>query len=335
MRKQEEGEPVDAFITALYALAEHCSFGMLHDELIRDRIVVGIRNSALSEKLQLSPNLRLSHHPGPPVRGNKGQQQLLRGDSLVGSVKPKQGNTDQKGGSPGAKCQKCGWKATQDLQHCPARNAVCWKCHKRGHFQYVCRSQVLSVNTIETATGDTGDSFLGTLGARESPWEVTFQINNKPITFNIDTGAEVTVVSEATHRQIGSPVLVPPDRCLKGPDSHTLSTLGYFTTTLTTGGTQSLQRVYVVEELDCSLLGRPAIEGLGLVSRVKALSSKSEDLLRQRFPRLFSGLGKMDGDYTIKLKKGVHTTSHTNPSLTCSQSRTTTDAGPGGDQKGD
>ncbi|XP_055922791.1 uncharacterized protein K02A2.6-like [Eupeodes corollae] len=40
-RKQEEGEPVDTFITSLYALAEHCNFGALHDELIRDRIVVG------------------------------------------------------------------------------------------------------------------------------------------------------------------------------------------------------------------------------------------------------------------------------------------------------
>ena len=44
MRKQEEEEPVDAFIASLYALAEHCSFGALHDEVIRDRIVVGIRD---------------------------------------------------------------------------------------------------------------------------------------------------------------------------------------------------------------------------------------------------------------------------------------------------
>ena len=26
-RKQEEGEPVDSFITALYCLAEHCGYG--------------------------------------------------------------------------------------------------------------------------------------------------------------------------------------------------------------------------------------------------------------------------------------------------------------------
>ena len=59
-RRQEEGEPVETFITALYALAEHCGYGNLHDEMIRDRIVVGIRNSKLSEKLQLDSELTLA-----------------------------------------------------------------------------------------------------------------------------------------------------------------------------------------------------------------------------------------------------------------------------------
>lgn len=30
-RKQEEGESIDAFITDLYALVEHCGYGALHD----------------------------------------------------------------------------------------------------------------------------------------------------------------------------------------------------------------------------------------------------------------------------------------------------------------
>ena len=51
MRRQEEGEPVDVFITALYNLASKCDYGTLNDELIRDRIVVGIRNQSLSEKM--------------------------------------------------------------------------------------------------------------------------------------------------------------------------------------------------------------------------------------------------------------------------------------------
>ena len=58
MRKQE-GEPVDAFTTDLYSLSEHHAYGTLHNEMIRDRIVAGIRNSALSERLQLDAALTL------------------------------------------------------------------------------------------------------------------------------------------------------------------------------------------------------------------------------------------------------------------------------------
>ena len=58
-RTQEEGEAVDDFIMDLYHLAKHCIYGALHDELIRDRIVVGLRNAAVSEKLQFDADLTL------------------------------------------------------------------------------------------------------------------------------------------------------------------------------------------------------------------------------------------------------------------------------------
>ena len=50
---------MDAFITALYGLAEHCGYAGLHDEMIRYRIVVGLRDAKLSENLQLDPDLTL------------------------------------------------------------------------------------------------------------------------------------------------------------------------------------------------------------------------------------------------------------------------------------
>ena len=50
---------MDSFITDLYGLARYCNFGVLKEELIRDRIVMGLQNRELSEKLQLDPNLTL------------------------------------------------------------------------------------------------------------------------------------------------------------------------------------------------------------------------------------------------------------------------------------
>ena len=55
-RKQMTGEHVDSFITWLHKLIEHCDYGALKDEMIRDKIVVGLVDEQLSEKLQLDPN---------------------------------------------------------------------------------------------------------------------------------------------------------------------------------------------------------------------------------------------------------------------------------------
>uniref|UniRef100_A0A3Q1FMD6 Uncharacterized protein n=1 Tax=Acanthochromis polyacanthus TaxID=80966 RepID=A0A3Q1FMD6_9TELE len=45
-RVQQSSEPVDSFITALYALAENCECCALHDELLRDRLLVVSKASA-------------------------------------------------------------------------------------------------------------------------------------------------------------------------------------------------------------------------------------------------------------------------------------------------
>ena len=59
LRCQEEGETREQFITSLYQLVEDCKYGALKDQMIRDRIVVGIRDKVLSQCLQLDPDLTM------------------------------------------------------------------------------------------------------------------------------------------------------------------------------------------------------------------------------------------------------------------------------------
>ena len=53
-RSQLPDEPVEQFITSLHNLAADCNFGELKDKLIRDRIVVRIRDASLLERLYVN-----------------------------------------------------------------------------------------------------------------------------------------------------------------------------------------------------------------------------------------------------------------------------------------
>ena len=50
LRVRNAGETVEGFIRSLHELAEKCDFGK-KSEQIRDRVVIGIRDKGLSEKL--------------------------------------------------------------------------------------------------------------------------------------------------------------------------------------------------------------------------------------------------------------------------------------------
>ena len=58
-RNQLEGESIEQYITILYGHVEKCEFRDFKEELLRNRIVVGIRDKALSDRMQMDPDLTL------------------------------------------------------------------------------------------------------------------------------------------------------------------------------------------------------------------------------------------------------------------------------------
>ena len=94
-QRQEEGEPVATFITALYKLSKHCGY----DELHNDHIVVEIRDSALAMKLQLDSTLTLSKATATVCQAEAvKQQQPLLGLEATAKYKKPSGNGPTEGG---------------------------------------------------------------------------------------------------------------------------------------------------------------------------------------------------------------------------------------------
>jgi len=59
LASQLADESVEQFITRLHQLTENCEFGDLKNEMIRDRLIIGIRDGQLSERLQMESDLTL------------------------------------------------------------------------------------------------------------------------------------------------------------------------------------------------------------------------------------------------------------------------------------
>ena len=88
-RKQQPVETSD-IITELYALAEYCEYGALREEMIRDRLVVGLLDATLSEKLQSDPDLALEKAIAKVCNAEtvKSQEALVRGEDASNMDSP-------------------------------------------------------------------------------------------------------------------------------------------------------------------------------------------------------------------------------------------------------
>ena len=330
-RLQQQGETVDSFLTALHSLAEHCEYGTLRNQMIRDSLVVGLLDANLSERLQLEADLKLEDVIARARNSEvvKGQQATVRSTATSSTHVP--AIVDAVRSRPGGKhpCQfprhnigartarnnrrmhyppparKCGWcgKDQHPREHCPARKAKCRHCSKIGHFAAVCRSSASDASAAVSELKE--EAFLGALDFGPA-WTRQIFVNGVPIEMKLDTGADVTAIPETTYQKMlqSKPSLAKPNRLLRGPDGRKLSVQGLFETLLSTTKTlkfdhSSRQTVYVVRGLQLPLLGRPAIAALHLFSQIDAIPPDtrklSEAQIYTHFSRLFSGLGEFRG----------------------------------------
>ena len=208
-RNQLPEETAEQFITALYGLADSCEYGTIKEEMIRDRIVVGIRDKALSEQMQLDPKLTLETAK-TLTRLREAvheQQQILRGSTkkvLVENIRqPSNGGArnhsqPRTGTQESLKCSHCG-KAPHPRQSCQAKDAVCHKCQRKGHYSAQCFSKMAVKKVTQTDTVY-GTSYLTavTTNPAQTTWRVQVKIDGILVRFKLETGAEVAVISEET-----------------------------------------------------------------------------------------------------------------------------------------
>ena len=184
------------FFQELHKFAEDCEYGPLKKDLIRDRIVVSVFDDALSNELQAKADLTLDQavQISRQAEERKESQYLIRGESAavnaVGQSHPKETHFSS---TPQKRCGYCS-KEYHPRHKCPAREVTCSSCHKKGHYQAVCRSakghthlprrtvQDLSEEDFYDSFEDEEEFFLGHIFhiAEDNCWTAEIFTNGNP-----------------------------------------------------------------------------------------------------------------------------------------------------------
>ena len=320
---QQDGETAEEFITSLYQLVDSCDYGVMQDQMLRDRIVVGIQDQALSQRMQMDPELTLEKAKTftRQKEAIREQQLMLESTTKTTTSVDQVQRLHQKGKRtqshsfkppparpPSSKlCMRCR-RGPHPRHQCPAKDVQCHKCKHKGHFAVQCRSKsVAEVGDIPLSEQEYDDiAYLNTLGSQDANyWTCGIQVNGQYVNFKVDTGAKVTVISEDASRALGLDTLQPSTKKLHGLDHSPLEVVGQATVRLAYRDKQCTHVIFVLRKVKHNLLGLPAIQALNVLTQVDTVSrSVSEQTsIPDQYPSLFKGLGTFKGDsYAIQLK---------------------------------
>ncbi len=200
-RVQEPGETYDQYRTALRKVVEGCDFQTITpDEILRDRLVFGIRDAKTRERLRKSKlTLEKTHEICHAAECMMAQMKVVE-DSSGATVSAIKSDNEQQQKTHNAKasaaghstreCWNCGRKHERYKRElCPAYGKTCNKCHKLNHFTAKCRSTDESVKTIDDSDKVYQTQAAGT--SMDDSQFVTLKLESgNYLRFQVDTGAQ-------------------------------------------------------------------------------------------------------------------------------------------------
>ena len=289
-RDRAPEESITQYIAALRALAEHCEFGDALEEYLRDRLVFGINNESIRQRLlaekdtsyksivALATALQTAAKGNKMIRNGDRSNNAGEGVHLLSGKrykKPSSAHAGAGGGKPsnGEKpaCYRCGGKHLATT--CKFKTAECYFCKKRGHIAAACRTkarqgkaQPKSNHHLDANEGgsdsDTEPYSLFTVrNPSHEPMQVELTMNGVPVSMELDTGAAVSLINSSTYKRIAQASqvqqpLLKSKVTLKTYTGELINTLGRTTTLVRYGGKKETMEVHVVEGEGPNLLGR-------------------------------------------------------------------------------
>lgn len=176
-RKQEDGETFDNFYSEIKKLVKNCNYKELEDRMLRDRIVMGVKDQKIQRKLLENHDLTLDKAVSMcrTAELSREHARLIQRDPeaslLVDTIEKNQYNSvqreakysnnfnrnDQKVNKTNYNkffyhCLKC--NREHGPRQCPAFGKTCSKCHKMNHFAQGCKNKTLNLIDVNDCNND-------------------------------------------------------------------------------------------------------------------------------------------------------------------------------------
>lgn len=149
-RSKKNNETIEAYIADLKEKAKTCNFGDLSDSLIRDMVILDVKDKHLRKILFQEKDLdlpkltllykqfELSTEKMKEVTKKVAAEKLdtKKTGPEKSDAKPKDSSSEKK---PSNVCWRCG--ISHPPKVCPAFKATCDKCNERGHFTQRCQNK--------------------------------------------------------------------------------------------------------------------------------------------------------------------------------------------------
>lgn len=339
-REQVAQESVEEYVTALRDLSRSCNFcDCLHESLIRDRLVLGIKDQGTRKLLLQKKKLTLAQAVEICRSAEATTRQLrdIGEDPTIHAMRPTKFRQERKSSKMNNKasgasskvtdtskqvkdktvlCKFCGRTHAMSRGECPAYGKTCNVCKKRNHFANCCnkKPQVRMVGQDES-----DDTETESVDAVESVNAVSHQkgiyaemlIEDTPCKFQVDCGATVNVIP---HKYVPASCKIELGRAeLKTYNKSSVWAMGSTVLKLRNPKTRKKYRTkfMVIEEAHLTpLISRKTSEWMGLITvnydNLKIIQSVSgpDDPMITEFEDVFDDKspGKLPGIVSLEVE---------------------------------
>ena len=204
---QTNGQAIDEYVTELKSRSRHCEFGILKESLIRDRIVAGIQDANVRERLLRETDLSLDKAISICRASEATKKRRESRDSRNPTTqRPRQDRPEMTRNNDQSRASKyCG--NMHQRGRCPAYGRMCNKCRKWNHFASVCQSKSVSNTEQEQSSSDERtEFFVGTVQGDEKdvtmPWTMQILTTGTNVSYKLDTGSQVNIIPQKTHHAL-------------------------------------------------------------------------------------------------------------------------------------